>query len=153
MSDYEFYSKDNEIEYKKLELKKESIIVGGMCIIAGVAGVALPMGLLSCINSTEHINWDSLKESSIVITQDDKLTNYHIISNNENNMYHDIINDYDINPDTILYTIDTASYLVNTNNVKNTYSKDELKEVLNEFSINQEYTVSDETAKVLVKEK
>ena len=68
-------------------------------------------------------------------------------------MYYDIINNYDINPDTIVYTIDTASYLVNIDCVKDSYSKEELKEILKQFSMNQEYAVSDETVKVLVKEK
>lgn len=153
MSDYEFYSKDDEIEYKKNELKKNYVIAGSMIIIAGVLGVALPVGLVSCINSATYINWGTLKESSIVATRDDKMINYHIISNNENNKYHDIINNYDINPDTIVYTVDTASYLVNIDGVKNRYSKGELKEILKQFSMNQEYTVSDETVKVLVKEK
>lgn len=153
MSDYEFYSKDDEIEYKKNELKKNYVIAGSMIIIAGVSGVALPVGLVSCINSATYINWGTLKESSIVATRDDKMINSHIISNNENNKYHDIINNYDINPDTIVYTVDTASYLVNIDGVKNRYSKGELKEILKQFSMNQEYTVSDETVKVLVKEK
>ena len=153
MSDYEFYSKDDEIEYKKNELKKDYVIAGGMITIAGVLGVALPVGLVSCINSATYINWGTLKESSIVATRDVKMINYHIISNNEKNKYHDIINNYDINPDTIVYTVDTASYLVNIDGVKNRYSKGELKEILKQFSMNQEYTVSDETVKVLVKEK
>ena len=56
MSDYEFYSKDDEIEYKKNELKKDYVIAGGMITIAGVLGVALPVGLVSCINSATYIN-------------------------------------------------------------------------------------------------
>lgn len=123
-------------------------------VMCAAFAVGIPIcAYRSCTNETNYINWDSLKESSIVITQDDKLTNYHIINKNENNMYYDIINNYDINPDTIVYTIDTASYLVNIDGVKDSYSKEELKEILKQFSMNQEYTVSDETVKVLVKEK
>ena len=146
--------KDYEIEYKKAELEKDCIRIGSAMVMCAAFAIVIPIfSYRSCTNETNYINWDSLKESSIVITQDNKLTNYHIISKSENNIYHDIINNYDINPDTIVYTIDTASYLVNIDGVKNSYSKEELKEILKQFSMNQEYTVSDETVKVLVKEK
>ena len=146
--------KDYEIEAKKLELEKDYIRIGSAMAMCAAFAVGIPIfAYRSCTNETNYINWDSLKESSIVITQDDKLTNYHIINKNENNIYHDIINNYDINPDTIVYTIDIASYLVNIDGVKDSYSKEELKEILKQFNMNQEYTVSDETVKVLVKEK
>lgn len=146
--------KDYEIEAKKLELEKDYIRIGSAMAMCATFAVGIPiLAYRSCTNETNYINWATLKESSIVITQDDKLTNYHIINKNENNMYYDIINNYDINPDTIVYTIDTASYLVNIDCVKDSYSKEELKEILKQFSMNQEYTVSDETVKVLVKEK
>lgn len=51
------------------------------------------------------------------------------------------------------FFVDSASYLVNIDEVKNSYSKDELKEILNQFSMNSNYSLSDETVKVLVKEK
>lgn len=146
--------KDYEIEYRKLELKKDCIWISSSMVIGAAFAIGIPIfAYRSCTNETNYINWDSLKESSIVITQDNKLTNYHIISKSEDNIYHDIINNYDINPDTIVYTIDTASYLVNIDGVKNSYSKEELIEILKQFSMNQEYTVSDETVKVLVKQK
>ncbi len=146
--------KDYEIEYKKAELEKDYIRIGSAMVMCAAFAIGIPiLSYRSCTSETNYINWDSIKKSSIVITQDDKLTNYHIISKNEDNIYHDIINNYDINPDTIVYTIDTASYLVNIDGVKDSYSKEELKEILKQFSMNQEYTVSDETIKVLIKEK
>ena len=144
---------DYEIENKELDEVNFSF---GTCVVTmvGVAvAVSIPLIAYNSIKNNNNINWDTLKKSSIVITKDDKLTNYHIINKDENNMYYDIINNYDINPDTIVYTIDTASYLVNIDGVKDSYSKEELKEILKQFSMNQEYTVSDETVKVLVKEK
>ena len=142
-----------EIELEKMGLEKGSIIMSSMMLLGVGAGLLLPAGIYNCTKSTDNINWASLKKSSIVTTQDGKMTNYHIVSNNENNKYHDIINNYDINPDTILYNIDTTSYLANINNVKGIYSKEELSVILKELSMNQEYTVSDQTAKVLVKQK
>ena len=144
---------DYEIENKELDEVNFSF---GTCVVIMVgvaAAVSIPLIAYNSIKNNNNINWDTLKKSSIVITKDDKLTNYHIINKDENNMYYDIINNYDINPDTIVYTIDTASYLVNIDGVKDSYSKEELKEILKQFSMNQEYTVSDETIKVLVKEK
>ena len=146
--------KDYEIEAKKTELESDYIKIGSAIVMVAAFAIGIPIfSYRSCTNETNCINWDSIKKSSIVITQDRKITNYHIISKNEDNIYHDIINNYDINPDTIVYTIDTASYLVNIDGVKDSYSKEELKEILKQFSMNQEYTVSDETIKVLVKEK
>ena len=143
----------DEIELEKMGLEKGSIIMSSMMLLGVGAGLLLPVGIYNCTKSTDNINWASLKKSSIVTTQDGKMTNYHIVSNNENNKYHDIINNYDINPDTIVYNIDTTSYLANINNVKGIYSKEELSVILKDFSMNQEYTVSDQTAKVLVKQK
>lgn len=142
-----------EIELEKMGLEKGSIIMSSMMLLGVGAGLFLPVGVYNCTKSTDNINWASLKKSSIVATQDGKMTNYHIVSNNENNKYHDIINNYEINPDNIVYNIDTTSYLANINNVKGIYSKEELNEILKQFSMNQEYTVSDQTAKVLVKQK
>ena len=145
---------DCEIENKELDEFSFSIGTIASVFIGMAAAVSIPLiAYNSCAKNNNNINQDTLKKSSIVITKDDKLTNYHIISKDENNIYHDIINSYDINPDTIIYTVDTASYLVNIDGVKDSYSKDELKEILKEFSMNQDYTVSDETVKVLIKEK
>ena len=153
MDKYDIYSKDLEIENKKLQLQKEEIIVVGAMVMAVATGVGMGFGLYSCVKPSSSITWDEIKESSIVITKDDNFTNYHIVNNNENNKYYDLINDYNINPDTIIYTVDTASYLVNIDEVKNNYSKEELKEILNQFSMNNKYSPSDETVKVLVKKK
>lgn len=146
--------KDYEIEAKKTELESDYIKIGSAIVMVAAFAIGIPIfSYRSCTNETNYINWDSIKKSSIVITQDRKITNYHIISKNEDNIYHDIINNYDINPDTIVYNIDTTSYLANINNVKGIYSKEELSVILKDFSMNQEYTVSDQTAKVLVKQK
>ena len=121
---------DYEIENKELDEVNFSF---GTCVVTmvGVAvAVSIPLIAYNSIKNNNNINWDTLKKSSIVITKDDKLTNYHIINKDENNMYYDIINNYDINPDTIVYTIDTASYLVNIDGVKDSYSKEELMKQL-----------------------
>lgn len=82
--------KDYEIEAKKTELESDYIKIGSAMVMCAAFAIGIPIfSYRSCTNETNYINWDSIKKSSIVITQDRKITNYHIISKNEDNIYHD----------------------------------------------------------------
>ena len=94
-----------------------------------------------------------MKNSHIIVTEEDNSVNYHIVGDFGDYKNYDLINDYIVDSKRIIYQIDTAPYLVNKDNVKRYYTKEELKEVLNEFKTNEEYTISDETVKVLTKAK
>ena len=64
--------KDYEIEAKKLELEKDYIRIGSAMVMCAAFAVGISIcAYRSCTNETNYINWDSLKESSIVITQND----------------------------------------------------------------------------------
>ncbi len=73
-----------------------------------------------------------------------------MLKDNNNGIYEDIINNKIFNKNDIVEYYSAVPYFVQTDNVKSKYTKEELRNIIQEFKIgSQEYKYSDEYVKVM----
>lgn len=112
------------------------------CILLGIPptlGIVSYTFLITAINEFNHphdaIYWDEIKSSSIIVTNDNNMIKYHLAILNDNSEYYDLINEYNIDLQSIITIKDATPYFVNFDYVQKWYSKDKLKIIINEFAI------------------
>ena len=123
------------------------ILTGTAIIIASGAVIFIGLGAYSLNASIDRITWNTIRNSSIVITQDDDQVNYHLVQM-YNNKYLDILNEYIIKKESVITVKDSAPYFVNIDQVKEYYSKDELMNIMKQFKLNDEYVTSSDKVKI-----
>lgn len=119
-------------------------------LISGIycAGMIGPTTLVGCSIKSEqdnNLNWDDIKKSYVGLVHVDGEYTTSLLKDNNNGLYEDIINNTIINKNDIIEYYSAVPYFVQTENIKNSYTKEELKEIIKKFKIgSNEYTYSDD---------
>lgn len=119
-------------------------------LIAGIycTGMIGPTTLFGCSIKSEQdnkLNWDNIKKSYVGLVRVDGEYTTSLLKDNNNGLYEDIINNTIINKNDIIEYYSAVPYFTQTENIKNSYTKEELKEIVKEFKIgSNEYTYSDD---------
>lgn len=127
-----------------------AILTAGICL---TAFVVLPCAVASCdLNYRKEniVYWDDIKNSYVGLVNEDGKYTTNLLKDNNNGLYENIIDNDIYNKNDIVEFYNAVPYFVQTNNVKSSYTKDELKEIIKQFKIgNHEYNYSDDYVKVL----
>ena len=119
----------NFIDYDSFEkaVHKSIGITFGLIAASFVTGICIS----SCANkNNDSITWDDIKGSYVGLVHVDGEYTTNLLKDNNNGLYEDIINNTIINKNE---------------NIKNSYTKEELKEIIKKFKIgSNEYTYSDD---------
>lgn len=90
------------------------------------------------------------KKSYVGLVNEDGIYTKELLKDNNNGIYEDIINNKIFNKNDIVEYYSAVPYFVQTDNVKSKYTKEELRNIIQEFKIgSQEYKYSDEYVKVM----
>ena len=138
-------------EYYKRVLKASLGLLTGVGVLFG--GL-LPLALSGTSknasdDSKNKVSWDMIKSSYICETDDNNKKSLKILIR-DYNQYYDVISNQKLHTtEKIISMSPSYEYFYNSDKIQNWYSQDELKEILESFKINSEYTISND--KVLIK--
>lgn len=138
------------------KLSKKDILattgLGTIIVVGSVGGIAgfscVTTGLANMITDNFVTSWQNISASYLVVTNDNNMIIKHLATKSSDGKYYDIINDYKINSNTIVSVHEAVPYFIYTNKVKDKYSKGELREIIKQFNINEEYQTSKDKVKV-----
>lgn len=123
--------------------------IGEIFALSAVVGGAMIGGAYLIDNqgfkNNSKVRWDDVKKCYIALVNEDGIYTTSLLKDNNNGLYEDIINNTIINKNDIIEYYSVVPYFTQTENIKNSYTKEELKEIVKEFKIgSNEYTYSDD---------
>ena len=96
------------------------------------------------------VNWDDIKNSYVGLINDDGEYSTNLLRDCNNGFYKDIINSDIYNKNDIVECHEAVPYFVQTDNVKSSYTKEELSSIIKKFKIgSDEYEYSEDYVKVM----
>ncbi len=142
MNDYQYGEYLNE----KYEGNKSRLIkVLSISTIGAISVYTFVIFASNYVDKTDEITWDDIKKGYVGLVHVDGEYTTSLLKDNNNGLYEDIINNIIINKNDIIEYYSAVPYFAQTENIKNSYTKEELKEIVKEFKIgSNEYTYSDD---------
>ena len=121
----------------------------GAAVTAGLValGVSIPSALTGCQvgEKDNNVTWDDIKKSYVALVEEDGVYIKSLLKIKGNGIYENIIYDNVYFGDEVLEYHEAVPYFVQTDNVKNSYTKSELEEIIKDFKIDSnEYDYSDD---------
>lgn len=110
-------------------------------------GLSIPSVLTGCqVGEKDNIvTWDDIKKSYVALVEEDGIYIKSLLKIKGNGIYENLIYDNVYFGDEVLEYHEAVPYFSQTDNVKNIYTKSELKEIIKEFKIgSNEYKYSDD---------
>ena len=132
---------DDVKSFEKAYYKSAGIVLGFMGI-----SVLSVLTISSCANKNNtSITWDDIKESYVALVEEDGVYVKSLLKIKGNGIYENLLYDNVYFGNEILEYHEAVPYFVQTDNVKSSYTKNELKEIIKEFKIgSNEYKYSDD---------
>lgn len=121
----------------------------GAAVTAGLValGLSIPSALTGCQvgEKDNNVTWDDIKKSYVALVEEDGVYVKSLLKIKGNGIYENIIYDNVYFGDEVLEYHEAVPYFVQTDNVKNSYTKSELEEIIKDFKIDSnEYDYSDD---------
>ena len=121
----------------------------GAAVTAGLValGLSIPSALTGCQvgEKDNNVTWDDIKKSYVALVEEDGVYVKSLLKIKGNGIYENIIYDNVYFGDEVLEYHEAVPYFVQTDNIKNSYTKSELKEIIKDFKIDSnEYDYSDD---------
>ena len=121
----------------------------GAAVTAGLValGLIIPSALTGCQvgEKDNNVTWDDIKKSYVALVEEDGVYIKSLLKIKGNGIYENIIYDNVYFGDEVLEYHEAVPYFVQTDNVKNSYTKSELEEIIKDFKIDSnEYDYSDD---------
>ena len=121
----------------------------GAAVTAGLValGLSIPSTLTGCQvgEKDNNVTWDDIKKSYVALVEEDGVYVKSLLKIKGNGIYENIIYDNVYFGDEVLEYHEAVPYFVQTDNVKNSYTKSELEEIIKDFKIDSnEYDYSDD---------
>ena len=121
----------------------------GAAVTAGLValGLSIPSALTGCQvgEKDNNVTWDDIKGSYVALVEEDGVYVKSLLKIKGNGIYENLLYDNVYFGDEVLEYHEAVPYFVQTDNVKNSYTKSELKEIIEDFKIDSnEYDYSDD---------
>ena len=121
----------------------------GAAVTAGLValGLSIPSALTGCQvgEKDNNVTWDDIKGSYVALVEEDGVYVKSLLKIKGNGIYENLLYDNVYFGDEVLEYHEAVPYFVQTDNVKNSYTKSELEEIIKDFKIDSnEYDYSDD---------
>ena len=121
----------------------------GAAVTAGLValGLSIPSALTGCQvgEKDNNVTWDDIKKSYVALVEEDGVYVKSLLKIKGNGIYENLLYDNVYFGDEVLEYHEAVPYFVQTDNVKNSYTKSELEEIIKDFKIDSnEYDYSDD---------
>ncbi len=142
MNDYQYGEYLNE----KYEGNK-SRLIKVLCIstIGAISAYTFVIVASNQVNKNATITWDDIKKSYVALVEEDGVYVKSLLKIKGNGIYENLLYDNVYFGNEILEYHEAVPYFVQTENVKSSYTKNELENIIEEFKIgSNEYIYSDD---------